>query len=131
MAKDQFSRQGIVILRGIIGAGFTVLICAVVMAAAFTSGLLPIGVMTLTVILIAVLSGIMCGLAAANKADRQKLPLAFAAAALYLLLIFVLRGLAFHTVGEMPWLVALCTMGGCLVGAIISAKKQKSHKRRI
>ena len=86
-------------------------------------GILPISVVPILVItsVSALLGGILCG----TTAETARLPLCLAAGAAYLLLVFLLRGLFFHTVGPDPWRIPLCVIPSAAVGAILTNGKKR------
>ena len=96
---------------------------AALLAALIDGGVLPAGSMTYAAWAIALLSGVSCGILAAARADRLRLPAALGAAAVYLLLALVLRGLIFGTVGKRAWLPALLLVLGSLIGGMTQAGK--------
>ena len=93
------------------------------LAALIGGGVLPAGSMTYAAWGISLLSGVFCGILAAGQAGRMRLPAALGAAAVYLLLALVLRGLIFGTMGKRAWLPALLFFLGSLIGCMTQAGK--------
>jgi FtsH-binding integral membrane protein len=101
-----------------------------VAAALVESGMIRAGVLPAASWGITMLAGLFGGLATAKRAGKLRLPLAIAAAVCYLLLIFILRGLLFRTVGQTPWMIPIWTLAGGVIGALIaSSGNGKRHRR--
>jgi FtsH-binding integral membrane protein len=102
------------------------------MAAFVESGMLRAGALTVVSWGITVIAGLLGGLVTAKRAGKLRLPLALAGVLCYLLLIFVLRGLLFHTVSETPWIVPALTASGGVIGALIASSGDgKRHRNKI
>ena len=89
-------------------------------------GILPVSAMrgaACTITVIAALCGaILCGL----RAGSARLPLCLVTGAVYLLLVFVIRGLIFRTTGDDLWIIPVCVLAASIAGAVItSAKKHR------
>ena len=87
------------------------------------SGILPMSILPVMVIsaVSALLGGILCG----KTAETARLPLCLAAGALYLMLVFLLRGLFFHTVSPDFWRIPLCVIAAAAAGAILTSGKKR------
>ena len=83
-------------------------------------GMLPSGGTPATVCVIAFISALIGGICCAAYAKKAKLPLCLASVAVFLLCIFVLRGLIFRTVGDRPWLIPVWAVIGAVLGALIA-----------
>lgn len=116
-------------LRAILfGVATTILVslalCAIG-AAMLGSGVLPISAAGIFSYVVTALASFLGALICAKKAGEKRLPLCVAAGVIYLLLVFVLRGLIFGGVAERPWIVPICVLGGCVLGAVLSSKQKR------
>ena len=98
---------------------------AAIAAALVGKGVLPVHAMPVTgwvVTALAMLAGaLLCG----GRADCARLPLCVAAGVIYLLLIFLLRGLILRSVGENLWAIPLCVLTPSVVGAMLTSRKKR------
>lgn len=94
-----------------------------VLAALVESGLFSAGVLSAASWGITLVAGLLGGLVTAKCAGKLRLPLALTAVLCYLLLIFVLRGLIFRTVGETPWLIPIWAVAGGVIGALLASSR--------
>ncbi len=94
-------------------------------AALLGSGVLPISAAGIFSYAVTVLASFLGALVCAKKAGEKRLPLCLAAGGVYLLLVFVLRGLIFGGVASRPWIVPLCVVGGSILGAVLSSKQKR------
>lgn len=119
-----------VIAAGILIIVVVAVLLAAICAGAVVCGLIPetaIGVVgALLTLLAAVSGGVMVGKAASGGA----LPKALGAAAGYLFLVFVIRGIMFGTVGEGGWRLVLAATLGAVVGVLLAVGRRKKHSRR-
>ena len=119
-----------VIAAGILIIVVVAVLLAAICAGAVVCGLIPetaIGVVgALLTLLAAVSGGVMVGKAASGGA----LPKALGAAAGYLLLVFILRGTVFGTVGEGAWIPVVAAVFGAVGGVCLTAGRKKKRTRR-
>ncbi len=116
------------LLRGILTALAVSLILSGAASALVGAGLLPGGLRYISWG-VALLSGLSGGFMTAKQAGKFRLPLALAAVGLYLLVVFVLRGLLFKSVGLEPWRIPAWTAGGGVIGALAASGKTKKKRR--
>lgn len=106
------------------------MVLAGILAALMETGRVPVrdlGVPACGITILAALAGAwVCG----KGVSKARLPLGLGACGLYLLTVFVLRGLIFYSVGERLWQIPLCAVLGTLAGAMISAGPRKKSPRR-
>lgn len=102
---------------------------AALLAAVYGGGLLSLDKMPLSAVIITFLSCLLGGFWVSGKAEKMPLPNALISAAAYLLLVFVLRGLVFRSVGERALFVIISGMIGSLLGTVASAGRA-GRKRR-
>lgn len=102
-------------------------------AALLGAGVLPEN-MIVPACVITAASALVGGLTASGHAGSLKLPAALAAAGVYLLTVFILRGILFGDVSQRPWLMPLMAGLGALAGGVLSAGRKKrpavGHRRR-
>lgn len=94
-------------------------------AALLGSGAMPISAAGVFSYVVTVLASFLGALLCAKKAGEKRLPLCLTSGAVYLLLVFVLRGLIFGGVAQRPWIVPICVLGGCVLGALLSSKQKR------
>lgn len=99
-------------------------------AALLGGGILPENLIVPACVITA-LAALAGGMTAAGNAGSLKLPMALASGAVYLLIVFVLRGLLYGSVGERPWLMPLMAMVGALAGGLLSAGRKKKPAGRV
>jgi FtsH-binding integral membrane protein len=104
--------------------GLGAVIAALVESGMFHASVLPAASWGITLV-----SGIFGGLITAKSAGKLRLPLALAAVLCYLLLIFILRGLIFRTVGETPWMIPVWTAAGGVIGALLASSGTGKRRR--
>jgi FtsH-binding integral membrane protein len=117
------------LLWGVVGMllmslGVGALIAALVESGMFRGGVLPAASWGITLV-----SGLFGGLITAKAAGKLRLPLALAAVLCYLLLIFILRGLIFRTVGETPWIIPIWAAAGGVIGALLASSGGGKRRR--
>lgn len=110
------------------------LVLSAIFSALISSGVVPVGAMEglgWGITLVAAFAGAFW---VARRAERMPLPMAFGAFISYLLVIFVLRGILFHTVGDKLLLPVLLGGVGTLMGAVLASGmgngRGKRKKRR-
>lgn len=113
------------ILAGILAALAVSAVLSAIFAALVSSGALPLSAMWILAVVISLFAGFLCGFVSASKFKKQKLPFAILTAGIYLLLIFVLRGLCFRDISDKPWLVLIAVVVGAVVGAVLASGKKK------
>lgn len=113
------------ILFGVVSTLLASLVLCAIGAAMLGSGVLPISAAGIFSYVVTVIASLLGALICAKKAGEKRLPLCLAAGAVYLLLVFVLRGLIFGGVAERPWIVPICALGGCVLGAVLSSKQKR------
>ena len=101
------------------------LVLSAVAAALLAAEILPVGAEEVVCWVITALSAFLGAMLCARRAGEKRLPLCMASGVVYLLLVFVLRGLFFKEVGPQPWVVPLLTVAGCVLGALASSGKKK------
>ena len=102
---------------------------AAVAAALFGGGVLPVFAMGTAAWIITFLGCLLGGIRVAGKADSMVLPGGLLAVGIYLLLVFVLRGILFQSVGDKVYIVVLAAVLGTLTGVLLSAGKGKKRRR--
>ena len=112
------------------GAGLAVTMLLSLALAALSAALMEAGTiqpqhMSILVCSITVLASLLGALVCGKKAEGTRLPLCLAACAVYLLLIFVLRGLIFGTTGSSLWMIPVCAFVGSVVGAMLSSRTKR------
>lgn len=116
-------------LWGVLFGVITTLVLALVLcalgAALLGSGALPISAAGIYAWVVTVLASFFGALICAKKAGEKRLPLCLLSGGIYLLLVFVLRGLIFGDVAPRPWIVPLCVLGGSVLGAVLSSKQKR------
>lgn len=115
------------ILWGVLSALAVSLMLSGLAAALAGTGTLPIGAMQYAAWLVSLLAGLAGGFMTAKQAGKQRLPLALAAAGIYLLLIFVLRGILFRSVSSQPWWIPIWIVVGAIIGALWASKNGKKR----
>lgn len=115
------------VLWGVLSALAVSLMLSAAAAALAGTGTLPAGALKYAAWLVSLLAGLVGGFFTAKQAGKQRLPLALAAAGIYLLLIFVLRGLIFRSVSSQPWWIPVWTVAGAVIGALWASKKGKKR----
>lgn len=113
------------ILFGVIATLVISLGLCAVGATLLGSGILPISAAGIFSYAVTVLASLLGALVCAKKAGEKRLPLCLTAGIIYLLLVFVLRGLVFKDVGTRPWIVPICVLGGSILGAVLSSKQKR------
>jgi FtsH-binding integral membrane protein len=108
----------------LVSLGVGALIAALVESGMFRAGVLPAASWGITLI-----AGLFGGLITAKSAGKLRLPLALAAVLCYLLLIFILRGLIFRTVGETPWIIPIWAAAGGVIGALLASSGGGKRRR--
>lgn len=73
--------------------------------------------------------GLMGGMTASQKAGHQKILYAVVTALLFLLVLFILRGILFKTVAESPWGVPIASVIGSILGAMLGSKSGKRRRK--
>lgn len=94
-------------------------------AALFSHGMLPIASIHMVAWFITALASGGGAMVCAGMSGEKRLPLSLAAGLIYLLVIFVFRGLLFGEVAAHPWPIPLCVLLGCTCGALASSKKKR------
>jgi FtsH-binding integral membrane protein len=117
------------LLWGVAGMLLVSLGVGAVMAALVERGMFRANVLPAASWGITLAAGLVGGLITAKSAGKLRLPLALAAVLCYLLLIFILRGLIFRTVGETPWIIPIWAAVGGVIGALLaSGRGRKRHR---
>lgn len=98
---------------------------AAVSAALIGGGLIPSGAMSVLAYGGAVAASLLGAISCGRQATSARLPLCLISCGIYLLLVFVLRGLIFRTVGTSLWIVPVCVLGGAVVGAMLSSRAKR------
>lgn len=102
---------------------------AALLAAVYGGGVLSLEHMPLSAGIVTFLACFLGSFWVSGKAERMPLPNALISSAAYLLLVFVLRGLVFRSVGDRVFYVMIAGIIGSLLGAFLSAgrggKKRK------
>ena len=113
------------ILFGMIATILASLLLCAIGAALLGSGALPISAAGIFAYAVTALAALFGALICAKKAGENRLPLCLASGGIYLLLVFVLRGLIFGDVAQRPWIVPLCVLAGSFLGAVLSSKQKR------
>lgn len=103
------------------------LVFAAVFAALVENGVIPAQSLSAIVYGISAVSALVGGILCGKKASKARLPLCVASCGIYLLIIFVLRGLVFKTVTSTPWIIPICAFIGAIIGAMLSSKSKRRH----
>lgn len=98
---------------------------AALTAALVGGGLLPVGAMGPAACIVTVAAALLGALLCGKRAGKARLPLCLCTWAVYLLIVFVLRGLIFKTVGESPWVIPCCGLVGAIPGALLSSRQKR------
>ena len=113
------------VVFGVLTMFLVALLLSAVAAALISGEVLPVGAQKPICWVIGAVAAFLGAVICAGRAGQQRLPLCLVAAAVYLLLAFVLRGLLFEEVGSQPWLVPVLTVLGSVLGALITSGKKK------
>lgn len=108
---------------GVIGA--VTLGLGAVFAALFSGGLLPMAALRAVSWGITLVGCFVGGLWVSRKVGMMPLPLALGAVLSYFLIIFVLRGIFFRTVGEDFLIPFLLGIFGAVVGTFVAVGRKK------
>ena len=94
-------------------------------AALASAGILPVAAMPAFACGITVISA-FCGAAVCGlQVKAARLPLCMAGGIVYLLLVFVMRGLIFRSVGENLWSIPVCVLLSAMAGAVVTSVKKR------
>ena len=113
------------VLFGIVTTLVISLGLSALMAALIGGGMFPIASAGIAAWVVTGIASLIGALVCAGKAGEKRLPLCLAAGVVYLLLVFVLRGLLFGGVAQRPWIIPLCVLLGSISGALASSKKKR------
>lgn len=103
---------------------------AALVAALFGGGVLPVSTMGTAAWIITFLGCLLGGMRVAGKADSMVLPGGLLAVGMYLLLVFILRGILYQSVGDKAYIVVLAAVLGTLAGVLLSAGKGKPRRKK-
>lgn len=113
----------------------TIMIAALVLAIPATflimGSVLPQSVMMILGLIITGIASFSGGWVAAKKAAKSPLPMALLSVGIYLLIVFVVRGLLFGGVAEQPWWVVLVAVVAAVTGSMTATGKKQRVKHRI
>lgn len=104
------------------------LVLAALLAVLFGSGTLPLQGMPVAAWIITFFGCLLGGMWGSGKVNTMPLPTALIAVVVYLLLVFVLRGLLFGAVGDRPYILVLAALAGAVIGAVLSAGKGRKKR---
>ena len=119
------------ILYGIGTMLITTLVLSIPGAALVTGGMVNQRALSVLAVIITALGGFFGGWTASKKAQKSPLPMAVISAALYLLLVFIVRGLLFGGVAEKPLWIILAAMIAAVAGGIVGTGKKQRVKHRV
>lgn len=105
------------------------LILAAICGGLVLSGLFSANAMPVMACVGAVLACFCGGNLAAKKCSSLRLPVALVSAVLFLLVIYVLRGCIFGTVGDRPWRMVLSAVFGAFCGVLPGTGNVKKRRR--
>ena len=114
------------LIWGVLTALVTALALSAIAAALVGAGMLPAGGLKYVSWGITLLTGLAGGFMTAKQAGKLRLPLALATVGLYLLIVFVLRGLLYKNVCAEPWWIPIWTALGGIAGALAASGKGKN-----
>ena len=107
----------------------TILVLSLVMSSAVAAlvggGTVPLSAAGVLSWIITAVCAVAGALVCAGKAGEKRLPLCLGTGLVYLLLVFVLRGLIYGEVAETPWIIPICVLVGCVTGALLSSGRKK------
>jgi len=90
--------------------------------------ILPISMLRGISCIISLVAAFTGGITCAKKAAAKRMPLCLGCGLVYLLMIFILRGVVFGNTGAQLWQIPIFTILGCLLGAVIgSGKKRRKY----
>lgn len=101
------------------------LVLSGIAAALISAEILPVGMEKGVCWIIAAVSAFLGALFCARRAGEKRLPLCLISGVVYLLLVFVLRGLIFKEVGPQPWVIPILILAGSILGALAASGKKK------
>ncbi len=110
----------------------TAAVCLVlcgVCSAMILSGILGEGAMPVLGWLVTALGCFFGAVTAAGKSGTKKLPMALIAVGLYVLSVFILRGICFGSAGERAWITALIALMAGVLGALAGTGKKQRRRR--
>ncbi len=113
------------VILGVLSPLLLTLVLAAVAAACVGGGMLPAGAIPAIAYAITVLASLLGAMICGKQAGKSRLPICLGSCCIYLLLIFVLRGLIYHSVSSQPWIIPVCALAGCVLGALLSSRKKR------
>ncbi len=119
-----------VVVTGIAVIIFVGAVLAAICSGAVLWGWLPEGFLRVVGAVVTFLAAMTGGGVVGRCASGGALPKALLAAAGYLILVFILRGILFGSVGERAWLPVLAALLGAIIGVLLTAGKGKKRHRR-